>query len=181
MPEEALFCHKCGKPQREILAAEPEPAPAPTPVYVVVEQPRADGFKLRQAILLALPVAAGATMLFFLPFVNWIGGGFVTVLWYRKRTGERINVAAGMRMGWITGLMMFAMVALFIGGFAALMHSMGGVAAVQAQFKSAIDANTVEALKMIENDLSKALVVYFLVINLLSAAGGAIGAAMGRE
>jgi hypothetical protein len=183
LPPDAVFCHKCGKPQREIAAVEPEPvSETPAPFVAVEQAPPQDGFSGRIAMRLALPVAFAATLLFFLPFVNWLGAGFFTVFWYRRRTGERLNVRSGMRIGWITGLFMFGMIAVLLGGSAAILHSIGGVAAVQAQFKNSLDANGIEALKMIENETSKALFIYFITINLMSMAGGALGAVLpGRD
>src|SRR5689334_21914503 len=116
LPADALFCHKCGKPQRELVVPEtiatppaPMEAPQPTP------RPQAPPLNFRNpvAVRISLLVAVGATLLLnFLPVINWLAGGFVAVLFYRQRTGNALTVKAGVRLGWITGLLTFALSAI---------------------------------------------------------------------
>ncbi len=66
------------------------------------------------ALQIALFVAAGAMLLSsFLPLVNWPAAGFVAVFFYRRKTHHSMNVGAGLHLGWITGLIMFTMWAVF--------------------------------------------------------------------
>ena len=77
---DSLFCHKCGRPTREIvvpdtqvpnalLPAPPPPRPEPPPL----------NFHNGVALRTALVVAISATLLFFLPYLNWLGAGFFAV------------------------------------------------------------------------------------------------------
>jgi hypothetical protein len=185
LPPDSLFCHKCGKPQREIgPAAEateatvpeavPIPLPAPAPVVPL-------GFRNAVAMRTAFMVAIAAALLSWIPFVNavlWLAAGFFAVYLYRRRTGVLLNVRAGLRIGWITGLLVYFIVAIFFGGFLVLFHLSGGAEVFQTQFRNAADPRMMEALKMLQNgpDVALLLMQLFVFITFLSMAGGAIGA-----
>ena len=113
LPPDAVFCHKCGKPQREILVPEIqilEPVQSAPPPPLRPEPPPLN-FQNRAAVRIALLVAVSATLLSISiqPFISWAAAGFVAVFFYRRKTGSLLNVNAGVRMGWITGLLMFAL------------------------------------------------------------------------
>src|SRR5437762_205076 len=118
---DSLFCHKCGKPQREIV--EPEtalPAPlheelAPPSPPPSLPQPLPLNFHNPVAVRVAFTVALAASLLSWVPVVNMLmclAAGFFAVFFYGRRTGCRLNVKAGMRMGWITGVMIFVIMAV---------------------------------------------------------------------
>src|SRR6516164_2093281 len=91
LPPDALFCHKCGKPQREIV--EPETAPKPAVIITPAEfAPSQDAapptFRNPVAIKIALFVGGIGTLLSFLPYINFFGAGFFAVFFYRRRTGR---------------------------------------------------------------------------------------------
>src|SRR5579862_5358415 len=113
LPPDALFCHKCGKPQREIVVPEtvvPVQGPLPPPrVQIPAPDPLPLNFHNGVALRIALLVAAIATFLSFLPYLNWLAAGFFAVFFYRRRTGYFLNMESGVRLGWITGLLMFGM------------------------------------------------------------------------
>src|SRR5947208_2130406 len=85
----SLFCHRCGKPQREIPVYVPEPVveEPPPPAPPVVTAPPPVNFHNRLAIQIGLIMAILATLASFLVYVNWLAAGFFTVLIYRRRTG----------------------------------------------------------------------------------------------
>lgn len=185
LPPDALFCHKCGKPQRTILEVEPEPpppvefAPAPPPLKEAAPM----NFQNPVALRVALMVAAGATILsFVIPFLNWIAGGFFAVLFYRRRTGSLMNVNAGVRLGWITGIAAFV--------FSAIVFSIQVVPhlsnLIQQQIQSLKgDPATVQQMARffqtgpgIATALTFILGAMFVMITLLTMAGGALGAKM---
>jgi hypothetical protein len=186
LPPDALFCHKCGKPQREILVEEPGerrtagPPPAPPATFAAPAVYPAL-FQSRLAMNIGLKVALGATLFFFLPYLNWLGAGFFSVFLYRRRTGQRLNLESGVRIGWITGLLMFSILALLLTGTVLMVNSLGGMAALQAQFKNSIDPKVVTEFETLKSasGLVMCLVQLFVFVNLLSMAGGAIGAKMG--
>jgi hypothetical protein len=200
LPEGALFCHKCGKPQREIV--QPETVP-------VVESPPSDfppaagfppaaaprsaielplNFRNPIAVRIALLVAVTATVLSFLPFVNWIAAGFFAVWFYRRKTGSLLSVEAGVRMGWITGILMFCL-SVIIFAAQALSGRLGAVFQEQLKNLPAQDPMLQQQmLRFFQSGpgifaiLTFSLVALFLFIIGLSIAGGALGAKMvGRD
>jgi len=111
LPDNARFCHHCGKPQREedLAPAEPEPVPASLspPVQLI-------HFGNPVAARVGLLCASLSALLNAIPFLNlgcclWvIGAGFLSAFLYSRRTGLSLSVSEGARMGWITGLLTFA-------------------------------------------------------------------------
>jgi hypothetical protein len=187
LPPDALFCHKCGKPQREIVAVEPEQRAAAGPPQVGPATladpavfPAPALFQSRLAMNIGLKVAVAATLFFFLPYLNWLGAGFFSVFLYRRRTGQRLNMESGVRIGWITGLLMFSIMALLLTGTVVVVNSAGGMAALQAQFKNSIDPKVVTEFETLQSasGLAMFLVQLFVFVNLLSMVGGAIGTRM---
>ena len=186
---DSLFCHKCGKPQREVLEPEAEiipevliaapvapPAPAPLDFHNPI------------AVRVAATVALIATLLSWIPALNivlWVAAGFFAVYFYRRRTGAFLNVRAGVRMGWITGVLMFVITTVIFTLTVLPAAANGGIATLfRQQFKNASDPNVQEALRMLETGpgiatiLLATLFMLFCFITLLSMAGGALGAKM---
>jgi hypothetical protein len=184
----SLFCHKCGKPQRDILETEPQapeprvsalpPPPAPTAAPLPT-------FRNPVAMRIALMIAVFATFLSFLPYVNCLAAGYFAAFFYRRRTGSRLNVLAGVRMGWITGVLMFAIIVALFTAFVVLF---GNNALFQAEIKSMSDPRAREmlqgVLKIIQDRTALALFLMqsFVLVTCLCMAGGALGAKLaGRD
>lgn len=133
LPADALFCHRCGKPQRDDIPEpepqpepfsreEPEPEPAePAPAAATVpltEINFRNGAAVRVGFLAAaivqllttLSAAVGASL--FLPIILF-AGGFYSVLLYRRRTGAGLTVVNGVRIGWMTGVFSFVIMTVF--------------------------------------------------------------------
>ena len=188
----SLFCHKCGKPQREIVkpeAFEPEAPAPPSEANALPPHPPAPPaapaptFRNPVAVRIALLVAVAAMFLNWLPLINWLGAGFFSVFFYRKKTRYLMDVSAGVRLGWITGIMMFTMWSVIFTAF--------GVTGqfsklVREQMKN-IPANDpyVQQLSAFLQSLPGILIMLamgFVFITMLSMAGGALGAKMvGRD
>ena len=66
------------------------------------------------AVRIALIVAVSATMLCLLitPILNWLAAGFFAVYFYCRKTGFRLDVGAGVKIGWITGLITYGFSAI---------------------------------------------------------------------
>jgi hypothetical protein len=190
LPPDALFCHKCGKPQRELVAQEPE-VPAERPRFLppreVIREALPLNFRNAAAVRIALVVAAASTLVFFfLPFLNWVFGGFFAVFFYRRRTGSLLNLGAGMRMGWITGVLAFA---LYIVPFALQLPRMSSLVQERLRSMSSQDPAIIEQMmRLFQSGPGMAMVAaftlaaMFLIITFLSMAGGALGAkVVGRQ
>ena len=182
LPPDSLFCNKCGKPQREVVAAEPEPEsdaallpPPPAPVAIV---PPPLNFHNLVAIKIAFMMAVLATLMSFLPYVNWLAAGFFAALMYRRRTGYLLNLESGLRLGWMTGMLMFVIIMVIFTASMALISAAGGLAALPAEVKAAVDPRVQEMFKTLQSApaVAQFLVMLFVFITLFSMAGGALGA-----
>ena len=202
LPPDARFCHRCGKPQREevvpetvarppefVIAAASGPDAAPPP-----SAPPHVNFHNKTAVRIGLLMAGLASLLSALPTMAlglaglaiwWVTAGFMSVYIYRRRTGHFLTVDSGLRMGWITGLLGSTITSVvFTVSVVPLIHGGGLAALYQEQFHKMYgnDPNVQQALKMLENPSSLALLVvfvllfFFLIITFLCTAGGALGA-----
>lgn len=202
LPPDAYFCHKCGKPQRELLP-EPEVTPElePEPEVSYSPLPHAGSpalnFHNPVAVRVGLSMASAAALLSWLPLLNYGGlvwlfaAGFVSVFLYHRRTGQSLTVKAGARLGWITGILSFALITvLFTTTMIALANAKGGLAGIyQEQLRSMPvgDPNVAEALKLFQTPAGLAsiivftLAVFFVIVTTLCTAGGALGAKLARK
>jgi hypothetical protein len=204
LPPDSLFCHKCGKPQREIVAPEditpvlPAPvagaakafaaapvAGAPTPIAgaatAFAAPPRFAmpvSFRNPVAVRISLFVGVAAMFFSFLPIVNWLAAGFFAVFFYRRKTHNLLNVGAGLHLGWITGLVMFTMWGVFFMA-EGLSGKLNGV--FQEQIKNLPSAND-PYLQQVAQFMASGpgllivLAIGFVFITCVSMAGGALGA-----
>ena len=185
LPPDAVFCHKCGKPQRDVAPETPPeeprgpetvppPAPIPPQLYLApVGQTLS--FRNPVAVRIALLVGVVATVLGFIPLLNWLGAGFFAVYFYRRKTGSLLNVGAGARMGWITGVLMFPMTAAIL-----LAEVFSGVMQ-QQMIKNWPGLDPAAARQFAElltsgSGIVLLLAFSFVMITCLSIAGGALGA-----
>ncbi len=190
MPPDAVFCHKCGKPQREVSAHEPQPevsvefTPLSAPPPAQPAQAAAPNFRNPAAVKISLLVAFIATAVgLLLPFLNWVAAGFFSVFFYRKKMRGLLTVNAGLNLGWITGVIMFVMWTVIFGTLTA-------TGQVQKIFEQQLanfpqnDASVQQAIRFLESGPGVAimLVFWFVLITCFSMAGGALGAKLvGRE
>ena len=194
LPPDSLFCHKCGKPQRDVIAPESEPesvaefVPPPAEPVAAALQPPALNFHNLVAVRIAFVMAPAAFMLLGFPAFSvllWIAAGFLAVFFHRRRTGVLLNVRAGVRLGWITGVLMFAITTVIFTLTVVPAVANGGITLLREQLKNRpSDPNVQEALRMLESApgaglatiLLVSLFTLFVFITLLSMAGGALGA-----
>jgi len=181
---DAVFCHKCGRPLRDIAPVE-EPTPVPI-VAPPVEAPAPPpvNFHNRPAVRIAALMAVLATPLYFLPYLNWLAAGFFSAVLYRRRTGHRMSLETGVRLGWITGVMMFVIAMALLTLTLVVFNALGGFEALPPEIKRAIDPRVQEALKLLQSApaVAQLLAVLFMFTTLLSMAGGALGAKLaGRK
>jgi len=196
LPEDARFCHKCGKPQREEMVVEQPPAPLPAvaaPHPLDAAWPGAPSFHHPVAVRVGLFVASIATFLCLaLPFgfVIWLpSAGFTSVYLFSRRTGQSLSVRNGARMGWISGILSFLIITVLFTIIATALASRPG--GLQGFFREQLSAQSIptirsqdmeKAIEMLANPVDQAMVyiffllVWFAVISVFCVAGGAIGA-----
>lgn len=194
LPEDALFCHKCGKPQREILAVEPE-EPPPLPVNVapapIVAGPPAIGFQNGLAVRIGL--LAGVLSILVSALTGQLGilrvlsplwmvlAGFLAVYLYRRRTGQKLSAMNGAHLGWICGIFAFLIVTVLLTMMSVALSEPSVISAIhehRSEYGGISDADLnqiIEAMRSPSN-LIGMLAMFLLLFTVLPAFGGAIGA-----
>jgi len=124
--EGVAFCPHCSAPQIRVVIAEPATAPAlgvATDAAATVPRPTAETVPVlalpiqwSRAIgpcALAALVASLLVLLGLYPLVGLFSAGFLTVVFYRQRQGGiAVMPGAGARLGALSGLMAFGVLAL---------------------------------------------------------------------
>ncbi|MCC6292347.1 MAG: zinc ribbon domain-containing protein [Bryobacterales bacterium] len=205
LPEDALFCHRCGKPQRELpdaLAPEPfeeEPAAGPAPQAADASSLEAAfspeiNFHNRVAVRICLFCAVVASVVSSVPLgvlsvfwllVTLLASGFVAVYLYHRRSGMFLATRAGARMGWMTGLFYWLISMIVFAMKMVAVSGRGGLGALLREQMEASasrdDVNLQEALRILDSPQGMATMVIFvlffafLFFTALPAIGGALG------
>jgi len=196
LPEDALFCHRCGKPQRELLAADPESEPAPVvpppiPVGpVALAMPAPIGFHNGPAVRIAL--LAGVLSIIVLMVTGqisilqvlmplWlIAGGFFAVFLYRRRTGQQLTPLSGAHLGWLSGIFGFLIMTVIMTLIAVAMSEPSAVSTLRTQWsgagRSEADFNVMIDAFHSPVKIAAILSMILLLFSILPAFGGALGA-----
>lgn len=190
LPEDARFCHKCGRPQREepvLVEEQPEVqpilAPLPTAPPPPIEAPISfrNATAVRVAVLAGVPVfllsAVAGPLMLAVP----VAGGFFAVYLYRRRTGQRVSVVAGARLGWIAGIIVFAILTMLLTMLVLMLSQPDLVQNMRDQMAKMSSISPEEVTKRIDllrtpSSLALVLLDAFLTYTLLTALGGAVGA-----
>ena len=192
LPPDALFCHKCGKRQRDDLIepelqAEPVVAPPPIPAP---SAPPPIGFHNGPAVRIGLVVAVMSMLvsvvtgrlavLQALAPLWLVAGGFVAVYLYRRRTGQRLTALNGAHLGWICGIFGFLIAMLMLTLIAFALSDPNVVSAMRDQWKdygnNEADLNHVIDVVRNPAKIAAVLLSTFLLFTVLPAFGGALGA-----
>ena len=193
LPDDARFCHKCGKPQFEENAApinsqqSSEAAQAPLEPSAQSQTPQTGiSFKNSRAVVISLVVAAGALVCFFpiallappLFPIFLCAVGFVAVRVYKGRSAESLSTSAGARLGWMTGLWIFVVFAVLLALSAVMVAS--PELWRQLQDTWARVPQTAPLTSLSQHDFLVRLLVmfpfFFFLFTLLPGLGGILGA-----
>ncbi|HEY2845151.1 MAG TPA: zinc ribbon domain-containing protein [Bryobacteraceae bacterium] len=187
LPPDARFCHKCGKPQRDEpvlveefveqppIVAAPPPPPEPAPISF------RNATAVRVAVLAGVPVFLLSAVAGPLTLAVPIAGGFFAVYLYRRRTGQRVSVAAGARLGWIAGIIVFAILTMLLTMLVLMLSQPELLQSMRDQMAKMSSISPEEVTKRIDllrtpSSLALVLLDAFLTYTLLTALGGAVGA-----
>ena len=187
LPEDARFCHKCGKPQYEEDIARLEatvPAPAAPSVSPVLSTSRRISFRNSRAVLVSLAVAAFALLGIALAAlvspllapVVLCAAGVIAAMLYKGQSLEPLSTAAGARLGWMTGLWLFLVVVVCLTVVGLSLSSPSG-----RELLKSVPTNA-EVAKMLDNphdflmNLPLGIIQTFLMVTLLPGLGGMLGA-----
>jgi hypothetical protein len=202
LPPDALFCHKCGKPQRELLEPDPEPVVEAPLITAPVAAPPSPGDSYKEAAPVPIgfhngPAVRVALLAGVLSIVIWgIGGriappvffpvwmilsGMLAAFLYKLRTGQRLSATAGARLGWISGIFGLVIIAILFAVFAAAMvNDPATASSIRQQFAQSgqpgADFDTFVKELRSPSTWLLVLPLFFLVFTILSAFGGAIAA-----
>ncbi len=189
-PEDARFCHKCGRPLLEESPADSEAlTPPPLPVAAdppesVVEISFQNALAVRVSLiaaglavlLLGLAVAVSNPLLQILACVMLaMGSGFFAVYLYRLRSGKPVSVLSGARLGWITGVFSFVILLVLITITFLAMSDAGFRAAMQQELDKAGKPGDLQLLER-PAELLLSFAANFVTLAMMTSVGGAMGA-----
>lgn len=203
--EDALFCHRCGRAQRELVSTEEaEVVEEPVaPASSFPEQTVAAGsaapvpvaFHNSVAVRISFLVACVASVLEAMPFLYLLfpiwsaSAGFFAVVLYRRKTGQLLSIRSGAKMGWITGVLnSVIMTVLFTVAFAG--DSSDIISTFQQQLRTVASRdpeNYARAAPFLESPMALATGILFFLLFLFvlftgaCVIGGAIGAHVTRK
>lgn len=193
LPPDARFCHRCGKPQyaedvARLEEQERQAAIPPTPAAeTTLAEASAITFRNSRAVFISLVVAAvgllGSLVLalaaaapLFPVFLCAVG--FFAVRFYNGGSPARLSTSAGARLGWMTGLWLFVVVALMVAIVILFGSSQQGWEQMQATFARTQQAP--ELLKLTQHDFLVQMLLFvpfsFILLTMLPGLGGIIGA-----
>jgi hypothetical protein len=188
LPPDARFCHKCGKPQRdEPVFVEEVEQPLPPPVELAPPPPARIGFHNRLALrvgliagalgLLSLALVGQLPGLQIIAFLSPITWGVFAVHLYKRKTGERLSVASGAHLGWMSGIFGFLITTLLFTAFAVMLND-PELANTFRQQTTAARPEMIQGLKEMQTTagIARILVQSFVVLTFLPMFGGSLGA-----
>lgn len=162
-------------------------APPPLPTVVPPPPPARIGFHNLLAVRVALMAGALGLCLFVLlgqlpglqvvAILAPVASGVFAVHLYKRKTGQRLSMASGAHLGWISGIFGFLITTLLFTAFAVMLSNPEIAEAVKQQ-AGATKPEVLNALKEIQTaaGITKALLESFVFLTLLPTFGGSLGA-----
>jgi uncharacterized protein involved in cysteine biosynthesis len=193
LPEDARFCHKCGKPQFdediERLAAQEAGPPAQQTVPPPPSAPAPIGFGNSRAVLVTMATAACSLVLLCAaaviapilgPLILCLAG-FMAVRFYKRRTPEPVSPGGGAFLGLMTGLWLFLVLAICAAVTSIYISSPDGREMLRASMPK-----VPEVAKMLDNPhqflmgILMGLIPTFFIATISAAFGGLLAARSSR-
>ncbi len=208
---DARFCHRCGKPvgedniaspaTPELATAQAAPEAPAEPNPILPEQIGEISFANSSAVRVGLFVAALA-MLIFVPLSQAAGlslpgvfgltlaSGLLAVFLYQRRTGVSLSARQGARLGWMTGVFMFAFfLVLFTVSLIPALESGEFSRIPDEALRGKLSATDLEKVKEVLSNpwlfslsILFFMAIYFIAATILTSLGGILGARfLGRD
>lgn len=190
LPEDARFCHKCGRPLFEedaVRLAAQETAPVPPSSQIAPPPPRGAniGFGNLRAVLITMAVAAislvalcaAAMIAPVLGPLVLCAAGFAATKIYKSRSTEAVSTGSGAYLGLMTGLWLFLVVAVCAGITSVYVSSPEG----RDMMKAAMPKMP-EVAKLLDNphqfvvSIVEGLIPTFFIATISAAFGGMLAA-----
>lgn len=188
-PEDARFCHKCGRPLYELpkeQTEEPVAALPPPPPKVEAPPLPGVGFRNPRAVRTGMLVAGCICLLQAIPvppllqpiwvLILLLGGGFVAVYMYHRRSGDVMSVLGGARLGWMTGLFVFVVTLVL---FTLASVAMGIEPSLRDALARSGPPEAADQFQAVLADpvlMTTMLLLVFAVFTIIPSAGGALAA-----
>jgi hypothetical protein len=205
--EDARFCHRCGKPTFEAPEAAEESSAENVDTVAAAERSELQPELLSAALAADISFANGAAVrvsllvaalavLIFVPLAQAAGlslagvllltlaSGLLAVFLYQRRTGATLSLRQGARLGWITGVFIFALFlvlftislipAIESGDFAKIPDEalQGKLPAADLERVKEVLANPV----LLSISILFFMAIYFVGATVLTSLGGMLGA-----
>jgi hypothetical protein len=187
LPDDARFCHKCGKPQRDEPVFD-EPVEVSTPLVAdaipeAIVQPTSITLGNRAAVKTSLLAGFLAYVLSgplgSLGLLALVAGGAFAAWHYRRSTGQPVSMRSGARLGWITGVFLFVLLLVTFTASVALEPNFFEQMQKQVVERAALppeDVQQVMTLIRTPVGIAAILLAMFLSATLPPMLGGAVGA-----
>jgi len=186
LPEDARFCHKCGKPQyaEDIARLGAHDLP-PVPPPIAAANPSRIGFGNIRAVGITIAVAACSLVGLWIACVVapllvpiiLCGAGFAAARFYRRRLGEPLTPFNGATLGVMTGLWLFLMIALLVA-----ITSVWIASPESRELLKALATKVPDIGKMLDDPhqfvvaLAEGLIPVFFILTISAAFGGMLAA-----
>jgi len=190
LPEDARFCHKCGKPQYEediarLSAPEPSTVPVQGPLDVPAENKAAPiGFGNLRAVTITIAVAAITLLPLAIAMIApplsllvLCAAGYFAAHFYRKQSMQPLSPGGGAYLGAMTGVWLSLVFAVCGALISIQVSSPDNLNLMRAYL-----ARMPEAAKMLENPhqfvvgMGQALLFLFFLATISAAFGGMLAA-----
>ena len=163
---------------------EPPVVEAPPPPATAIEPPPIsfrNATAVRVALATAVPVFLLSALAGPLALAVPVAGGFFAVYLYRRRTGQPVTVMAGARLGWISGIVVFAILTMLLTIVVVMLSQPDLVQSMRDQMAKMSSLSPEEVTRRIDllrtpSSLAAVLLEAFVSYTLLTALGGAVGA-----
>ena len=131
--------------------------------------------------MLITPVVQSGAVVLVVSF----GAGMLAPQWYTRRTGQRLSVRSGARIGWITGIFCFGLILVFVTLWILAVTNVNSIPGLEDNptMKKAVQ----DFLKILKDPAQavQAIIIgvvsTFLFVTTLPMLGGALGARLSHK